>query len=127
MDASSDGLFLSVVTAAEVEAGVAKAFREGSKAKAEALAEWWAAIEHLYGERILPVDLAVARAAGRLRDEGRAAGRTPDFADLAIAATARVHGLTILTRNVRHFAPLGVPLVDPFADLPPTPGTGAIS
>jgi hypothetical protein len=43
------------------------------------------------------------------------------LADLFIAATARRHGLTILTRNLKHFTPLGMPVLDPFAALPPAP------
>jgi toxin FitB len=125
MDASSDKLFLSAVTAAEVEAGIAKARREGAAMKAAALSTWWGAIEHLYGDRILPIGLDVAHAAGRLLDKARAAGRTPDFVDVAIAATAQVHDLTILTRNVKHFMPFGVPLMDPFQGLPP-PEAGLI-
>jgi hypothetical protein len=43
-------------------------------------------------------------------------GRSDDFIeDAMIAATAQVHGLTVVTRNVRDFAPLGVPTLDPFA------------
>jgi predicted nucleic acid-binding protein len=45
-------------------------------------------------------------------------GQTPGLADLAIAATARVHGLTVLTRNLRHFSFPGVPVHDPFDSLP---------
>lgn len=71
-----------------------------------------------YSRRILPFDLAVARVAGRLSDQARGQGQAPGFADIAIAATARHHGLTILTRNLRHFAPLGVDVIDPFSALP---------
>jgi predicted nucleic acid-binding protein len=118
MIASSDRLFLSVVTAAEVKAGIAKAIREGARAKAATLLEWWGAVEHLYGERILPIDLSVAHAAGEILDGARGARHKPDFADVAIAATARVHGLSILTRNVRNFVPLRVPFLNPFERLP---------
>gem|GEM_PF-2305952 len=48
----------------------------------------------------------------------RALGRPPGFADIVIAATAAHHRLTLLTRNVKHFEPLGVALHDPFAGLP---------
>jgi predicted nucleic acid-binding protein len=41
------------------------------------------------------------------------------LADIIIAATARRYGLTIHTRNVRHFSALGVAVIDPFAALPP--------
>jgi predicted nucleic acid-binding protein len=118
MDASSDRLFLSTVTVAEVEAGIAKARRQGAAKKAETLSWWWGAIEHLYGARILPIGLDVARAAGQLLDKARAAGGKPDSADVAIAATAQVHGLTILTRNTKHFGGLGIPLANPFENLP---------
>jgi hypothetical protein len=74
---------------------------------------------HLYGERILPFDVPAARIAGALSDVARSKGQAPGFADVAIAATAKRRGLTILTTNVRHFAPLGVPFLDPFAGLPP--------
>ena len=42
----------------------------------------------------------------------------PGFADIIIAATAQRHGLTILSRNLKHFVPLGVAVVDPFLALP---------
>jgi predicted nucleic acid-binding protein len=118
MDASSDLLFLSVMTAAEVESGIAKALRAGAKQKAEALQAWWALIEHIYGERILPVDLEVAHATGRILDKARAAGHTPGLADVVIAGTAQVRDLAILTRNVKHFTPFDVRFVDPFEALP---------
>ncbi len=56
--------------------------------------------------------------AGLLMDRSRAAGHAPGFADLAIAAMAGVHDLTVLTRNMRHFAPLDIPAHDPFESLP---------
>jgi toxin FitB len=61
------------------------------------------------------MDIAVARIAGALCDRARSRGRTPGFADIAIAATAKVRELTILTRNLRHFTPLGGAAQDPFA------------
>ncbi|WP_316232409.1 PIN domain-containing protein [Bradyrhizobium sp. SZCCHNR1051] len=73
---------------------------------------------HLYGERILSFDMRAARIAGRLSDRTRGPGQAPGFADIIIAATARRHKLTILSRNLRHFEPLDVPVLDPFADLP---------
>ena len=121
LDQASRHLFLSVVTAAEVAAGIAKAEREGAAAKARALTEWWQAVEHFYGEKVLPFDLRCAHLAGGMLDRARA--HRPGFEDIAIAATAQVHGLTVLTRNLRHFAPLGVSALDPFQGLPPLPET----
>lgn len=119
MDEHSAELFLSAVTVAEIEDGIAKLRREGATRKAADLAAWLEALLHLYGSRILPFDTAAARVAGILSDQARAQGQAPGFADIAIAATAKHHGLTILTRNLRHFEPLGVPSIDPFLALPP--------
>ena len=118
MDAHSDELFLSAVTVAEISDGVAKMERTGSASRAARLGDWLEFVLHLYGERVLPFDVAAARLAGELMDKARAAGHSPGFADVAIAATAGSHGLTVLTRNLRHFAPLGIPANDPFERLP---------
>lgn len=115
---SSQHLFLSVISAAEVRSGIEKAEREGSWSKARHLTEWWDSIEYLYADRILPFDLKCAHVAGQMMDDARA--HDPGFADIAIASTARVHDLTVLTRNLRHFAPLGCRTVDPFLVLPET-------
>ena len=119
MDAHSVALSLSAVTVTEIEDGIAKLRREGATRRSADLAAWWDVVLHLYGERILPLDTATARIAGVLSDHARGQGQAPGLADLIIAATVRRHGLTILSRNLRHFAPLGVPVLDPFAALPP--------
>lgn len=119
MDGHSAELFLSAITVAEIEDGIAKLRREGATRKAADLAAWQETLLHLYSSRILPFDTATARVAGILSDQARAQGQAPGFADIAIAATARHHGLMLLTRNLRHFASLGVPVIDPFAALPP--------
>lgn len=116
--AHSDELWLSVVTAAEVEAGIAKATRTGATKKATHLAEWWGEIEHYYAERILPLDLDIACQAGRFLDKARSMGISPGFEDIAIAATGWVRGLTVLTRNMKDFVPLGVTCRNPFEALP---------
>jgi predicted nucleic acid-binding protein len=119
MEANSAALWLSVVAVAEIESGTARLRREGAVARADRLGAWLDTLLHLYGERVLPFDLAAARVAGAVADAARGAGHAPGFADVAIAATAKLHGLTVLTRNVRRFEPLGVPLLDPFVELPP--------
>lgn len=118
MDTHSAELFLSTVTIAEIEDGIAKAKREGATRKVRDLTAWLETVLHLYAARILPFDLATACLAGSLSDRARGQGHAPGFADIIIAATAQHHGLTILTRNLRHFEPLGVPVHDPFARLP---------
>jgi predicted nucleic acid-binding protein len=116
LDNASPQLFLSVISAAEVRSGIAKAEREGATTKARRLTQWWESIEYLYAEKLLPFDLKCAHMAGKILDNARA--HQPGFEDIAIAATARVHELTVLTRNLRHFEPLGVRAIDPFAALP---------
>ncbi|WP_457587958.1 PIN domain-containing protein [Ensifer canadensis] len=116
LDKASSQLFLSVISATEVKSGIAKAEREGATTKARRLKDWWESIEYLYAQKLLPFDLRCAHAAGQILDDARA--HQPGFEDIAIAATAQVHGLTVLTRNLRHFAPLGVPSLDPFEALP---------
>ncbi len=107
-----------VVTAAEIRAGVAKAAREGAKRKAENLESWWDAIEFLYGDRILPLDLKAATIVGALADRAAAKGRAPGFADIAIAATAEARALVLLTRNTRHFDHICDRVINPFETLP---------
>lgn len=120
MDAQSASLYLSVVTIAEVEDGIAKLRREKATRRSKDLAQWLDAVLHLYGDRILAFDTAAARLAGELSDRARGQGHAPGFADIIIGATARQHALTILSRNVRHFEPLGVAVLDPFSKLPPS-------
>jgi predicted nucleic acid-binding protein len=118
MDHHSPQLYVSAVTIAEIEDGIAKARREGAARKAADLDAWLETLLHLYGERILAFDIVTARAAGMLSDRARGQGQAPGFADIIIAATALQHGLTILSRNLKHFEPLGVRVLDPFAALP---------
>jgi toxin FitB len=120
MDAQSASLFLSVVTVAEVEDGIAKLRRERATRRGKDLARWLEAVLHLYGDRILGFDTPTARIAGRLSDRARGQGHAPGFADIIIAATAHQHSLTILSRNSKHFEPLGVPVLNPFYELPPS-------
>jgi toxin FitB len=110
---------VSAVTIAEIEAGIARLRRQGSRRKADGLTAWLDTVLHLYAERVLPFEVQAARIAGALSDRAHRKGHAPGFADVAIATTAKLRGFTILTRNARHFEPLGVPFLDPFAELPP--------
>ena len=105
----STDLFLSVVSVGEIELGIARKHGR-DPGFARDLAGWLDSVVRLYGERILAVDLSAARRWGRLSG---ALGH--ESADLLIAATALEHGLTVVTRNVRHFEPTGVPVLDPSA------------
>jgi predicted nucleic acid-binding protein len=122
MDQHSDDLYMSAVSIAEIESGIARLRRQGARHRSDDLTAWLDTLLHLYQERVLPFDVAAARIAGALSDLARSQGHAPGFADVAIAATATCRGLTILTANVRHFEPLGVPFRNPFAELPPSAG-----
>lgn len=102
-------LYLSVVSVGEIERGIGRQ-REVNPDFAATLADWLDRLLHLYADRLLAVDLGVARRWGRL-----SAALGNDGADLLLAATAQEHGLTVVTRNVRHFQPTGVPVFNPFS------------
>ena len=111
----TDALYLSSITAAEIEAGISKARRTGSGRRADELRAWFERMLSFYADRVLPFDLSAARIAGTLSDAAQAEGRHPGFADVAIAGIAKARELVILTLNLRHFDPLGVDTLNPFA------------
>ena len=108
-------LFLSVLTLGEIRRGV-EILHPRDPARASALAAWLAEVTEAFGPRLLGVDGVVAEAWGRI-----ASRRTVPVIDALLAATALVHGLVLVTRNVADVEGLGVPVLDPFA------GTAAAS
>lgn len=101
-------LCLSAVTLGEIQAGV-EITREQDVAKAAEIEAWLDLVASSYN--VLPMDAAVFRRWARLMH------RTSNtlYEDAMIAATADVHGLTVVTRNVADFKSFGVPLLNPFA------------
>ena len=110
----TEALYLSTLTAAEIEAGIGQLRRMGAARRADNLREWFDGILDAYAERVLPFDLPAARIAGKIGDAALAAGRHPGFPDVAIAAIAMSCELVVVTLNRRHFEPLGVAVADPF-------------
>jgi len=97
-----------VVTVGEVRRGI-ELRRRTDRVAASALEQWLARVMEAHGSRVLPVDRAVADQWGRLGIPHRI-----PHSDGLIAATALVHDLTLVTRNVRDMARTGVRILDPF-------------
>lgn len=107
----ASGVYLSVVTLGEMERGIVRQITRDPGFAAE-LAQWFERTLAWFADRILPIDVATARRWGRL-----SASIGNQDVDLLIAATALEHGLTVVTRNVRHFEPAGVRVLNPFGDV----------
>lgn len=102
-------MFISVVTVQELEIGVLRAERN-DRAKAQLLRTWLEGqVLTAFANRILPVDLSISLRCASLH--------VPDprpFSDTIIAATALVHGMTLVTRNEKDFAGTGVQVLNPW-------------
>lgn len=100
-------LHLSAVTLGEIQAGI-EITREQNAAKAEEIEVWLERVAAAYN--VHPMDAAAFRTWARFMH------RRSDtlYEDAMIAATAKVHGLTVVTRNVADFKAFGVPLLNPF-------------
>ncbi|HEX4724746.1 MAG TPA: type II toxin-antitoxin system VapC family toxin [Pseudonocardiaceae bacterium] len=103
-------LFLSVLVVGEIRQGIQRLARRDSS-QAKILEEWLTQLVDGYGDRIVPITADVAEVWGRLN--------VPDplpVVDGLLAATALVHGYTLVTRNVDDVASTGVRLLDPFRE-----------
>ena len=111
-------LFMSTVSATEIVQGIAKLARPGAAARAASLSRWFERVLDGFDDNAVPLDTAIARIAGQMMDSAFAIGRPSGLADVLIAATARSLGCVILTRNLKHFLPLGTDALDPIERLP---------
>jgi predicted nucleic acid-binding protein len=109
----SDSLFVSVVSIGEIAKGIA--LLKDNKSKRE-LHEWLQALERFYADRVLPIDLETSHTWGELTAAAQKSGKIIPASDGLIAATARRHGLYVMTRNTEHFEPTGVLLLNPWVD-----------
>ncbi|MBS1941415.1 MAG: type II toxin-antitoxin system VapC family toxin [Bacteroidetes bacterium] len=101
-------LHLSAVTLGEIQAGI-ELTREQDSHKANEIEAWLDLVAQTYN--VLPMDAAVFRAWARLMHKKS----NTLYEDAMIAATAKVHGLTVVSRNVADFAALGFTAFNPFA------------
>ena len=106
---AASSLYLSAISALELETGVLRA--ERSNAQQGAALRAWLVTQVLpaFYERVLEVDTAVAIRCAQLRLLDKMA-----YGDALIATTALVHGLTVVTRNTSDFEPAGVKLFNPW-------------
>lgn len=110
--AEPDQVFLSVITVGELKGGIDKL--PDSKRRRQ-LSNWLNGdLLIRFGERVLPIDVPVALTWGTILAQTRASGTPIPAIDSLLAATAVVHGLTLVTRNVRDFEAAGIPLLDPW-------------
>jgi hypothetical protein len=106
--AEPSALFISVLSLGELRKGVALKIRSDADA-AKRLGAWVDGLEFSFGDRILSVDAAIARQWGEL-----SAQRSRPIIDTLLAATALVHKLTLVTRNISDVHDLGAKLLDPW-------------
>ena len=100
-------IHLCAVTIGEIQAGI-ELTREQDQAKAQEIETWLELVASSYN--VLPMDAPAFRAWAKLMHRKS----ETVYEDAMIAATAKVHGLTVATRNVVDFKSFGVPLVNPF-------------
>lgn len=105
---NENDLYLSVVTLDEIRKGV-ELKRQSDRNRAAALDRMLTRLQTEYASRLLPIDHVVAEEWGRL-----AVLNAHHPIDRLLAATAKVHGMTLVTRNVRHVAAFPLPVINPF-------------
>jgi len=109
--ASEEGaeLYLSAVTIGELRQGVERIRHRGDRSEAQRLEQWLMRMTSAYTDRILPFDEETAHIWGRLR-----VPHPENPLDKQIAATALIHDLEVISRNVARYAPTGVRVRNPF-------------
>jgi toxin FitB len=115
---NDEDLYLSVLVLGEIRKGIERA-RGTDPAQARALERWLSTIKQLYSERILPIDQMVADEWGSM-----SATRPASTVDTLLAATAKVHRMTLATRNVVDVAGLGADVLNPFEPTANSPPVG---
>lgn len=113
-EADEDFLFLSVITLAELRFGVERLTPGARRSRLDG----WIREEltERFEGRILPVDQGVAEVWGRMQADSAAQGRRMSQMDCFLAATAKIHGLTLVTRNREDFSGFAEELVNPWSD-----------
>lgn len=103
--------FVSVLTLGELEKGITKLRASRRRAAFE---RWFTELRDRFGERVLPVDEPVAIEWGRICARSELTGKPVPVIDALLAATAIVHGLSVVTRNSSDIARTGAAIIDPW-------------
>jgi predicted nucleic acid-binding protein len=109
-DIADENIFLSVLTIGEIRRGI-ESVRRRDPDSAATLDRWLSSLSDAHGDRFIPIDDVIAGEWGRMNVPD-----PPPVVDGLLAATARVLGLTLATRNVADVEGTGVELFNPFAD-----------
>jgi len=106
-------IFLCVISVHEIEKWISLLEQKAAVAKAAALRGWLTGLTTSFIDKILDLDAEAAALSGRLEAEALSHGADPGMADAVIAGIAQAHALTIVSRNAKHFRPLGVKVITP--------------
>jgi len=103
--------FISVMTIGELQKGISLLPESRKRAR---LGSWLNGFEQQFSDSILPVDAETSHIWGHITARAQQSGVQLGTGDGLIAATAIQHGITVMTRNIRHFEPTGVLIVNPW-------------
>ena len=107
-----DRVYISVITIAEIRFGIEKV---PPGARRKRMEDWFATdLPTRFDQRILPINVEIAQACGKIMNGGRVAGRPIGPMDAFIAATAQIGDLTLVTRNISDFEFIGLPMISPW-------------
>lgn len=110
----AESLFLTSITVAELWAGIE--LLPAGKRRTQLHAWVNERVLPMFGGRTLPFDTECAVVFGAVHARARAAGKSVEFSDCALAAIAAHHGFSVATRNLRDFEGTGVDTLDPWSD-----------
>lgn len=105
-------IYLSALVFGEIRKGIEKV-RSREPTRAQALENWLSAVRKAFAERVLPVDQLVAEEWGRMT-----AARSVPSIDALLAATAKIHRMTLVTSNLLDVKGLGAEVLNPFEPPP---------
>jgi predicted nucleic acid-binding protein len=108
-EVASEEIYLSALTLGEIRKGIENIRRRDEPA-AEALEDWFQELEASHSDHILPVDQAIAEQWGRFN-----VPVSLPVIDSLLAATASIHGMTLVTRNLKDVERTGVDCLNPFS------------